>query len=132
MANDILGTGWQFPVELNSLNLFEMSDDEKKVEESIRIIMGTNHGERVMRPEFGCNLSSVIFEPINYTTLNLINYLVREGLTRFEPRIEVEEVVSLPSDEYDNLVEVHVTYSLRSTSAVHNLIYPLYLQEGGE
>jgi len=132
MANDILGTGWQFPVKLNRLNNFEMSEDEKKVEESILIIMGTNHGERIMRPEFGCNLGSVVFEPINYTTLNLINYLVRVGLTRFEPRIEVEDVVSAPSEKYDNLVEVHLTYSLRSTSAVHNLVYPFYLQEGGE
>ncbi len=131
MVNEILGKGWQFPAALDSNGEVAMSEDETKIEEAVRIIMGTKKGDRVMRPEYGCDLGSIIFNPINATTLNRISYLVEDGLTRFEPRIEVVSVIAEPAnDEENSTVEVHVKYRVRTTNNVFNLVYPLYINEG--
>ena len=92
----------------------------------MRIILGTQHGERVMRPDFGCNLRSLVFAPMNEATLNLARHLVGEGLARWEPRIDVMEVRVEPANEAGTLL-IHVLYRVRSTQEVGTLVYPYYL-----
>ena len=91
MDPEFYGRGLSFPLQLGVAGLGE-SSGVAKVEESIRIILGTGYGERVMRPRFGCNLMSLVFAPNNYATANLARFYVTEGLTRWEPRIDVVEV----------------------------------------
>ena len=45
-----------------------------------------------MRPEFGSRLHSLVFAPINSSTMNLARYYAEEALTRWEPRIELDDV----------------------------------------
>jgi phage baseplate assembly protein W len=98
------------------------------VAESIRLILGTQYGERVMRPTFGCNLRSLAFAPNNAATANLARYYVAEGLARWEPRIEVLEVTTgIPVGE-PHIMVIQITYRLRATQDVHNLVYPFYLE----
>ena len=73
------GRGMAFPVRLGVAGI-NVSDGTDKVEESIRIILGTQYGQRVMRPRFGCNLGSLAFAPNNASTANLARYYVAEGL----------------------------------------------------
>ncbi len=63
MTDDqFLGRGLTVPLQLGNAGLAE-SAGVAKVEESIRVILGTQYGERVMRPRFGCNLASLVFAP---------------------------------------------------------------------
>ena len=87
-ADDYYGRGIAFPVRLGPAGLAE-SSGARKVEESIRIILGTQYGERVMRPTFGCNLRTLAFAPNNAATANLARYYVEEGLRQWEPRIDL-------------------------------------------
>ena len=64
------------------------------IEQAIRIILGTAPGERVMRPEFGCRIHELVFAPDNASTRRLAAYYVELALTRWEPRVELIEVVS--------------------------------------
>ena len=91
MSETFYGRGLGFPLRLGVTGLDE-SAGVAQVEESIRIILGTQYGERVMRPRFGCNLKSLAFAPNTDATANLARYYVTEGLTRWEPRIEVVDV----------------------------------------
>ncbi|WP_406335891.1 GPW/gp25 family protein [Streptomyces sp. NBC_00203] len=120
------GRGLTHPFRLGVTGLSE-SEGVRKVEESIRIILGTQHGQRVMRPTFGCNLGSLAFAPNNATTANLARYYVADGLARWEPRIEVLDVAVDSANTTAQLI-ITITYRLRATQDVHNLVYPFYLE----
>lgn len=127
MGDEIYGSGLSHPFRLGMTGL-STSAGPRKVEESIRLILGTQYGERVMRPTFGCNLRSLAFAPVNAATANLARYYVAEGLARWEPRIEVLDVTTgIPDGEPQELV-ITITYRLRATQDVHNLVYPFYLE----
>jgi phage baseplate assembly protein W len=115
-----------FPLQLGVAGIRE-SASVQKVEESIRIILGTQYGERVMRPRFGCNLKSLAFAPNNASTANLARYYVEEGLAQWEPRIEVVDV-AVENDNLHGVLLINITYRLRTTQDVHNLVYPFYLE----
>jgi phage baseplate assembly protein W len=85
MNTDFLGKGFAFPMQINPQGGINVSSQEKKIKESIMIILGTQYGERVMRPKFGCNLESLLFAPNNTGTANLARHYVEEGLNRWEP-----------------------------------------------
>lgn len=125
-----LGVGWSFPLRLDADGALGTSAAEQDVREAIRIILATEPGERVMRPEFGAGLSRFVFEPLSTTLLALIRTRVHEALVDWEPRIEVEQVDTTLDAAERNLVRIEVSYRVRSTNTTHNLVYPLYLEEG--
>ena len=98
MNAEFYGRGMAYPLRVGGAGLAE-SAGVAKVEQSIRIILGTQYGERVMRPRFGCNLSSLVFAPNDATTANLARYYVKEALARWEPRIDVLDV--MPTNDLD-------------------------------
>lgn len=127
MTDDqFLGRGLTVPLQLGNAGLAE-SAGVAKVEESMRVILGTQYGERVMRPRFGCNLASLVFAPDTASTASLARYYVTEGLGTWEPRIEVIDVV-VTSDNRLGALLIDITYRLRATQDVHNLVYPFYLE----
>ncbi len=124
------GKGLLFPVRTQAGRLATAADEDL-IHQSIRIIIGTNPGERVMRPDFGAGLSAFVFEPMNSTTLQALRKRVQDSLIDWEPRIDVQEVTVTPgTGAEDGLVRIEVTYRVRATNAVRNLVYPFYLQEG--
>jgi phage baseplate assembly protein W len=125
MSSEFYGRGISFPVQLGVVGLSQ-SAGVQKVEESIRIILGTQHGERIMRPRFGCNLTSLAFAPNNGSTANLARYYVEDALTQWEPRIELVDV-AVENDNLHAALLIHITYRLRATQDVRNLVYPFYL-----
>lgn len=129
MSRDFLGTGWQFPVTTDRRNEIALSTAEADIRESIRIIIGTAKGERVMRPDFGCGIHEYVFATIDTTTRNLIASTVREALVEWEPRIDVLNV-DVAVEEIDaGVLPISVDYRVRSTNTEFNLVYPFYLQE---
>ena len=126
MTDEIYGRGLSYPLRLDTTGL-SVSAGPRKVEESIRLILGTQYGERLMRPTFGSNLRTLAFAPNNSSTANLARYYVAEGLARWEPRIEVLDVAVENSATQPVLV-ISITYRLRVTQDVHNLVYPFYLE----
>ncbi|WP_370941808.1 GPW/gp25 family protein [Amycolatopsis sp. cg5] len=126
MSERFHGRGLSFPLRVNENGLGE-SAGVAKVEESIRIILGTRCGERLMRPRFGCDLHSLAFAPNNASTANLARYHVTEALTRWEPRIEVLEVTAV-NDNLGAALLIDIRYRLRVTQDVRNLVYPFYLE----
>lgn len=125
-----LGTGWKFPVEADSATgRIQMSSAEENIEESVRIILGTKKGERMMEPEFGSRLSDFAFETVDYTTLYSMKREVEKALTRWEPRIT--DIQAEVSDERidKGILMIHISYVVRSTNNPYNLVYPFYINE---
>ena len=125
-----LGQGWAFPPCVEADGEIEIVAFEEDIRQAILIILMTDRGERVMRPDFGAGLNAFVFEPLNETTKQLVKQRVEESLIDWEPRIIVEEVnVTLDQAEIGKLL-IAVTYRVRATNTLHNLVYPFYLQEG--
>jgi hypothetical protein len=124
-----LGAGWAFPV-CDTEGQIDVVGYEQDIHQAIRIILGTNFGERIMRENFGAGLNDFVFLPVTATTLERIRVRVEESLIDWEPRIDVEEVTvtSEPIDRATVLIDVR--YRIRSTNTQANLVYPFYLEEG--
>ena len=123
-----LGKGWAFPIGIDAGRTATAAFEED-VRQAILIILGTDPGERVMRPDFGAGLSAFVFEPMTPATLEGLKQRVQEALVDWEPRIDVEGVtVTAVPDEGKALIEM--SYRVRATNSHVNLVYPFYLEEG--
>lgn len=129
-ARAFLGVGWAFPPRIDATGAVAESAYEDDVREAIRIILGTNPGERVMRPEFGAGLDQFLFEPVNPATVARLQRQVREALVTWEPRIDVEDVTVASEGAPPVVLMVELAYRVRATNARANLVYHFYLQEG--
>jgi uncharacterized protein len=128
---DHLGAGFSFPLKVSSQGLIQLSSDELNIEESIRIILRTEPGERVYRPDFGCRLSELSFSPLNTQTMMMIRLYVQEALQRWEPRIDKIQV-SIDPDPVRGRVEIMINYQIKSTYDSKSLVYPFYLSANQE
>jgi phage baseplate assembly protein W len=129
-AKAFLGVGWAFPPDIAADGKIAEAVYEDDIKQAIRIIMFTNPGERLMRPDFGAGLERFVFEPISTTTMSSIETQVYQALNLWEPRIDVLEVAVETDQSERNKVLIEVSYRIRASNSVHNLVYPLYLQEG--
>jgi len=129
-SKDILGTGWTFPLRVDVRGGIAVSQHERDIEESIRIILGTAKGERRMRPDFGCDIHHLIFAPNNATTWGLAAHYVEEALSWWEPRIEVTEIDPRPDPEDASRLLINIQYQIKATNDARNLVYPFYLLSG--
>lgn len=130
MARDFLGTGWSFPVETDNKGNIKMAAGVDNIEKSVRLILGTAKGERVMHPEFGCDIHDQVFASLSPTTLNRIEDAVRSALVQWEPRIDVETVDAAPDSSNPGKVIIEIEYWIESTNSRENMVYPFYVQEG--
>ena len=128
MLADFLGKGWGFPV-FGRHSKVSVARAEESIRESIWIILATAPGERVMRPDFGCGVHRLVFAVNDAATLNQVQYEVRQALIRWEPRIEVLDVLAEEKGQGEVLL-LNVHYRVRSTNNFFNLVYPFYLTVG--
>lgn len=132
-AKAFLGVGWSFPVTPDvAAQDVARSEYEEDIRQAIRIILETNPGERVMRPDFGSGLLAMVFEPVNFTTRALVKQRVEQALVVWEPRIDVREVTVTVNGSARNRLDIDIGYQVRATNTFYNLVYPFYLQEGRE
>lgn len=103
---------------------------DEDVRQAVRIILLTDHGERLMRPDFGAGLNAFLFEPLNATTLAAVKTRVEDALVDWESRIDVLSVVVTADAATVGSVLIDITYRVRLTNTVGNLVYPFYLGEG--
>jgi Bacteriophage baseplate protein W len=121
--NDIVGRRVVFPFRLGDRNQIGMVTDDMAIHQSIFVIINTVPGERVMRPDFGCEIHSLIFSPANYQTAALAERYVKEALLRWEPRIDVQAVdITFGETEHAELF-INVLYTLKREHDPRSLVY---------
>ncbi len=121
-----LGMGLSFPLQTNVQGGLKLSAEAQKVKESIWLILRTDLGERVYRPDFGCRLSELAFAPLNKDTLLRVRLYILEALQKWEPRIDIDEVRADP-DAISGRVNIIINYRLKSRPDPYSLVYPFYL-----
>lgn len=129
---DFLGRGWAMPVELDPrTGLVASVAYEEDIRQSIRIILETAPGERVMRPNFGCGIHELVFSVVDSTAIQQIRSTVHEALRRCEARIDVLDVTVEEDATREGKLLVQIEYRVRRTNQTGNLVFPFYFREGG-
>ncbi len=134
MSDDrsFLGKGWRFPVAINLTGGIASSSLEENIRDSIFIILGTAPGERVQRPDFGCRIHDLMFEPNNYATSARAEYYCEEALYKYEPRISELAVKASPNPSEPNRLDIRINYTIIGQTYPKNLVYPFYLRKPDE
>ncbi len=130
MSKKFLGRGWSFPIDVDADGRVTYSAEERKIQESVLLILGTARGERVMRPDFGSRLHELVFATINSSTKSLVSMYTTEALVQWEPRIDVLRVGVRGDRAGAGVLMIEVEYRVRSTNSIFNLVYPFYLNAG--
>jgi phage baseplate assembly protein W len=100
MSTDRLGTGVAFPLVPDPVTgALDWSSGAPDVRQSIRLILQTDPGERVMRPTFGAGLRGYLMDPNTPSTRAQIALDVQAALQTWEPRITVTSVLVVPGDD---------------------------------
>lgn len=124
--SDFIGRGISFPLRVDQSGAIAMTSGPSDIDSSLRMILTTAPGERVMRPAFGCRIWELLFEPINANTLGLMGEAVREAVGRWEPRVTVDDVGLDPEPDRGS-VQIRIDYTVRATNDRRNLVYPFYV-----
>ncbi len=124
-----LGTGWNFPPTFRrEWYGVEMLSGEDDIRSSIGIILSTMPGERVMLPNFGCNLQPYVFDTMNPANTTLIEKIVHDALVFHEPRIIVGDITTTP-DQAAGVLNIDIQYTVIATNTRYNYVYPFYINE---
>lgn len=130
MDRAFLGIGWRFPLQVTPSGGIATSSLERKIEESIYLILATSKRERVMLPRFGCGINELVFAPDDAATVGRVRSAVKDALTTYEPRINVLSVDASAPPNQPNLLLIRIDYQIRSNNALKNMVYPFYITEG--
>jgi uncharacterized protein len=123
---DFLGSGWAFPVGVDARGRIALARRERDVEEAIHMILLTPKGQRIMRPEFGCQIHDLIFAPNDATTAGLAAYYVEEALGMWEPRIRVLDVEATTDTDDSSRLLIEIRYEIKATHDQRALVFPFY------
>lgn len=129
-SNAFLGTGWSFPPEFSNNQAIKMVDGEQDINESLILLLSTNPGERVMEPDYGCAIKSLVFEEINLGTITQIKAMIKNAILFFEPRISLDNIEINTDDCLNGTLIIHIYYTVIVTNSRSNLVYPFYILEG--
>ena len=126
-----LGTGWSFPPKFDKYSKSVVMDNsEVDIENSIRIILGTYPGERLMNPEFGCAVKRMSFENLDEGNVTRIEEIVGNALIQYEPRVKFQSIEVISKNLEEGLIVLQLNYMIINTNTRHNIVFPYYLIEG--
>lgn len=128
-----LGTGWSFPPTFDrGQKGVVMVSDVEDICQSLKILLDTSLGERVMQPKYGASLDSMLFEPMNTSVLTFIDDVVRTAIVYHEPRIKLIRVEISTEQYLEGWLHINIIFEVRATNTRFNFVYPFYIQEGTE
>lgn len=126
-AASFVGRGFTWPLRVDASGSIALTDGSSDLDDAIRVVLLTAPGERLMRPQFGCRIWDLLFEPVTANLLGLVDRAVRDALAQWEPRIEVLDVTPRQDDDDPGLVLIDLTYRVKATNDRRNLVHPFYV-----
>lgn len=125
-----LGRGWSFPPTFSALGgTVEMVADEEDIRQSLHILLTTRLGERIMIPDFGCDLTVMNFESITTSFTTYLKDLIKAAILYHEPRIKVEKIEFGTKQTLEGSILISVDYTVRTTNTRTNYVFPYYINE---
>lgn len=104
--------GMAFPFKQSNTSIPAAVTDAELVQQSLLQILNTNRGERVMRPNFGCNLQQYVFENNDDLLEQLMRTEISSSISRWEPRAQLDNILL---QRNDTTLTVTVVYTVVTT-----------------
>ena len=130
ILDDIIGTGWRFPILPDARGRLGFVAGQENIEQSLRLLLLTNLRERVMRAGFGTDAREQLFAPGSEKVLRLVERSVGAAIRDHEPRIEVRNLRAEADPRDPTHILVEIAYEVRATYVRGNLVFPFYLSGG--
>jgi len=129
--DSFLGRGWAFPPAFNfELGTVETVSAEEDIRQSIRIIIETIPGERIMFSTFGCGIRKFVFESNDPTHMSMLKDSIYDALLYYEPRIKLDKIDITDDTQVSGLIHIHIFYTIIITNTRSNMVFPFYIKEG--
>lgn len=118
-------TGPGLPPSFSDQILIPIKTDIDLVFDSIRQIIETEVGERLLEPEFGSRIRELIFEPDDSVFQNKVAVYITDAINIFEPRVSV---IGYNFQQVDNEVLIQYTVKFLSIgrTATGSITLPRY------
>lgn len=131
IKKSFLGTGWAFPPEfVKEQKQTKMISNEEDIKSSLHVLLTTRLGERIMLPNYGCNLEVLLFESLTRTLITYTVDLIKTAILYHEPRIDVVKIDISETDSLEGKLIVSIDYIVRATNSRTNMVFPFYKEEG--
>jgi len=123
--------GISFPFRFNALGGLTSStvdmDDPAHILESVRQIVGTRQGERVMRPEFGADADDLVFSPQSQAGIQIAIHNIGQQVLRWEKRVELRKVEIARMEDLET--EVNLDMRIKVTRQERELAIPIQKEQ---
>lgn len=116
-------------IRISSTGGIEMVAEQAAVRQAILLLLTTTPGERVMRPDYGCDLQQLVFSPNDAATHGLAIYYVRKALQRWEPRIDILRLDATSNEVDPGRMDIFLEYRVRKIARSDNLTISVSLVE---
>jgi uncharacterized protein len=126
-AANFIGRGITFPMRVDQSGSIAMGSGADDIDANLKVVLITAPGERVMRPQFGCRIWDLVFEPINANTLGLMSEAVKDAVSQWEPRVDLLDVVITPDPGDIGRVQIELKFRVKATNDIRNLVHPFYV-----
>jgi uncharacterized protein len=132
MGKEFLGRGIRFPFVPDDTGALGYTEADENVEQSLRILLQTRVGERLMRGEFGTRIPELLFYPGSEQNLRALEREVENAVVEWEPRIELLEATAEQDSADDSHVTVSISYRVLSSNTRQSVVFPFYLAVEGQ
>ncbi len=123
-----LGQGLSFPPRVGPDGRLAWSSGEDNIRDLLQVILMTEHGERLMREEFGCGLRQYLFAPNTVTTRQSIQQSIEQAVALWEPRVSIDDVAVNPDPDDPRRVNINVQFRIVATQGANSINFALQLQ----
>jgi len=132
MDENEIGKGWSFPPHFTKtestqpgLSVYgvEMTSGQKEIESSLNVLFSTKLGQRLFRPDFGCDISDFQFKTMDNATIYRINKMIDNSLRQYETRITIKNLDVDYSSILEGKLKISLGYTINDEDSDDNLVY---------
>jgi hypothetical protein len=98
--------------------------NENSVKESIKNLVLTDRGERLMQPNIGCDIRGSLFENIDANTILILEQNIKTTLRTYEPRCVVQGV-EIQANTDTNDLRVKIVFNTINTTTLSSVTIDL-------
>ena len=114
-----------FPITFDENGGARLNGPDDDIRQSLTLLLSTRRGERLLRPEYGCDLMQFAFESVNYSLISRIRSEITQSIAQFEPRVE-NVSVSVDGDSGDaGALVILIEYRVRENAHEQSMSFVL-------
>ena len=120
MSENIRGFAFPFKIDPESGGITASSGSDK-LKENIKHLILTAAGERVMERSYGGGLWQLLSDTSNLALRAIVQHQITKTITKFEPRVAVQEVVVTEEGRGGEVLMVNIRYVDRVAQSEEHL-----------